>query len=295
MPDYEGPMSVDPVRPKLPPLNALRAFEAAARLGGFTSGAQELCVTPAAVAQQVKVLEDWLGSKLFQRQAQGIELTPVGARCFRALEPALDQLGMAVSEMRVAARPNQIHIAALPSIAQLWLSPRLPDIRRRMPNVNISITAMEQPPNFDREQFDLGLFFFDVPQGIVLLRDRIFPVAAPNIANSIHRIADLDGVTCLLDSTWDQDWTNWLSANGAPHHRVMGSVYSLYALAVTEAVHGAGVLMGHACLIQEQLAARSLVPVLGGRAQPSLSLCALTPQKRAPNPLLNSVLRLLQG
>ena len=71
-------MPVEPVRPKLPPLNALRAFEAAARLGGFTAAATELCVTPAAVAQQVKALEAWVGAKLFKRRTKGIELTTEG-------------------------------------------------------------------------------------------------------------------------------------------------------------------------------------------------------------------------
>jgi len=286
-------MPVEPVRPKLPPLNALRAFEAAARLGGFTAAATELCVTPAAVAQQVKALEAWVGAKLFKRRAKGIELTTEGWRSFDGLQPAFDQLGRAVLAMRSAARPKRLHLAALPSVAQLWLSPRLPHIRARLQDVDISITVMEQPPNLEREPYDAALFFYDRPVGRVLAQDRIFPVATPEIAKTIFRASDLLSVNCLGDSTWDRDWDRWLRANTSDPPQVRGSVFSLYSLAVTEAINGAGVLIGHACLIAEPLARGDLVPVLGERAQPGLYLCATT-QDAAQNPLRDEVLRLLQ-
>lgn len=288
-------MSIDPVRPKLPPLNALRTFEAAARLGGFTAAASELCVTPAAVAQQVKALEHWVGAALFKRKAQGLALTDAGRQSYEALKPVFDQLGLAVLSMRSAARPNRLHIAALPSIAQLWLSPRLPRIRARLTGIDISITAMETPPNFDREPYDLGLFFFDRPQGIVLDKDRIFPVACPDIARRIYRVQDLAEVNCLIDSTWDRDWDRWLRANATTPPQVTGSTFSLYSLAVTEAIHGAGVLMGHSSLIQDPLQRRDLVPVLGERAQPGLFLCALCPDNAPPHPYRDTVLGLLQA
>ena len=133
-----------PSRPKGPPLNALRAFESAARLGGFAAAAGELCVTSAAVTQHIKSLEHWVGAPLFERRSQGVRLTPLGNSALREFSSAFDQLGMAVQTLRARAEPQLLRIAALPSIAQLWLSPRLPAVHRELPDLKLSITAMDR-------------------------------------------------------------------------------------------------------------------------------------------------------
>ena len=112
-------MSVQPPRPKGPPLNALRAFEAAARLGSFARAANELCVTPGAVAQHISSLESWAGAPLFQRRARGVALSPLGRAVAPALGEAFDRLADASHLLRRMAAPAQIRIATLPSIAQL--------------------------------------------------------------------------------------------------------------------------------------------------------------------------------
>ena len=150
---------IEPPRPKSPPLNALRAFEAAARHGAFTAAAEELCVTPGAVAQQIKNLEDWVGAPLFDRQAQGVTRTRLDAETARDLTLAFDQIGSASQKLRIGGRPAEMRIAALPAIAQLWLSPRLPAIRETAPEISISVFALESPPNMRREHFDLCIFY----------------------------------------------------------------------------------------------------------------------------------------
>src|SRR5262245_56225347 len=127
------PMAVDPPRPRMPPLNALRAFEAAARHESFAKAADELGVTPAAISHQVKALEEWLGAALFVRHAQGLYLTDAGRAAMPAFSAAFEAMGLAVQELRVHAPRPQITIAALPSIAQLWLAPKLPALRRAFP------------------------------------------------------------------------------------------------------------------------------------------------------------------
>ncbi|CAM5336054.1 hypothetical protein FALB51S_01199 [Frigidibacter albus] len=111
-------MSVAPRSPKGPPVTALRAFEAAARLGGFAAAAEELCVTAGAISAHVKALEDDLGAPLFDRQTRGVKLTPLGARVLPDLSAAFDRLGMSVQMLRAEAGPRQVHIATLPAIAQ---------------------------------------------------------------------------------------------------------------------------------------------------------------------------------
>lgn len=273
-------MAVNPPRPRGPSLNALRAFEAAARLGGFSKAAEELGVSPGAVAQHVKTLEDWAGAALFARHAQGLSLTSLGKQTLAPLVSAFDQMGRAVQGLRASARPERVHIAALPAIAQLWLSPRLPALRAAMPDLDLSITALETPPNLMREPFDLSIFLGH-DEGQAIEPDVIFPVCAPQIAAAITTPADLEDHACLRDATWAEDWSDWL-AYAAPQHRLSlsGPAFSLYALAVQEAVNGAGVLMAHGPLVQPHLDAGRLVAVLS----PALETGKAITLERRPGP-----------
>ncbi|MEP3047436.1 MAG: LysR substrate-binding domain-containing protein [Roseibium sp.] len=256
-------MPVSPPRPKMPPLNSLRAFEAAARLNGISAAADELCVTPAAVAQQIKSLEEWTGEKLFKRNAQGVELSPLGAKTVSDFSAAFDALSAAVQKLRMSANPYEIRIAAMPSVAQLWVSPRLPDIRHAMPDVSISVTAMEHPPNLLREPFDLAIFYEEntaTSDAIVIGRDTIFPVCSPDIAARLNTIEDLKNEIFLHDTAWKNDWKTWLS--GASPDQILtksGPEFSLYSLALEECKNGAGVLIGHEALVQPLLETETLV------------------------------------
>ena len=139
-------MSVAPPQPKGFALNALRAAEAAGRLGGFAAAAAELGVTPGAVTAHVKALEAELGAPLFERTAREVRLTPLGHRALPDLIAAFDGVAKASQTLRREAAPRIVHIATLPAVAQLWLSPRLPALRRAAPDITVSITALEAPP-----------------------------------------------------------------------------------------------------------------------------------------------------
>lgn len=247
----------------MPPLNALRAFEAAARLNSISVAAEELFVTPSAIAQQVKSLENWTGEKLFKRNAQGVELTPLGTSVLADFSAAFDAMGAASQKLRMNAAPHEVRIAALPSIAQLWVSPRLPQIRSTMPEVSISVSALEQRPNLVREPFDLTIFYEDrgtLNNAITVSQDAIFPVCAPVIAARLNTIGDLAHEVFLHDSTWKDDWKNWLSlASPDQNLNTSGPEFSLYSLALEECKNGAGVLIGHEALVRAQIDAGLLV------------------------------------
>ena len=245
-------MAVAPPRPLDIPLSQLRAFEAAARLGGFAAAGAEMGVSAGAITAHIKGLEATLGAPLFTRVAKGVALTPLGRRVLPEFSQAFDALSQATRKLREEAAPQTVHIATLPSIAQLWLSPRLPALRTLAPEIAVSITAMEHPPNLKRAPYDLCLFY-DAAQGWVLETDVIFPVCAPALAARLQSPADLAQLACLSDATWEGDWEVWLARFGAgvvPR----GPVYSLYALAVEEALNGAGVLIGHSALVARHLA-----------------------------------------
>lgn len=251
-------MAVSPPRPKDLPLSALRAFEAAARLGSFALAADELGVSPGAVTAHVKTLEAALGSALFERTARGVALTSAGARAGPEMSRAFDALTDAVQVLRAEAAPRVVHIATLPAIAQLWLSPRLPALRSAAPEIEISITAMEAPPNLKRLPYDLSLFYGETGQ--LLAPDVIFPVCSPALAAKLQRPEDLADLPCLTDASWAQDWQIW-GDKAMPDVKFVprGPRFSLYALAVEEAAGGAGVLMGHQALVATHLAVGALV------------------------------------
>lgn len=258
-------MAVAPPGPRMPHLNALRAFEAAARLGGFAKAAEELRVTPGAVAAHVKALEDDLQAALFERHSRGVRLSALGRRVFPELVAAFDGLSQAVNLLRREAAPRQVHVATLPALAQLWLAPRLPALRRALPAVDVSITALEAPPNLKRMPFDLCLFFAETPPrgAVILATDSLFPVCAPEFASRLAHPEDIRHATCFSDSVWADDWATWARGAHLSGGAFRGPVFSLYALAVQEAINGAGVLMGHRALVADHLRSGLLVAPFG--------------------------------
>lgn len=192
-------------------------------------------MSPAAITAHVKALEARLGVTLFAREAQRVRLTEAGRRVLPALTAAFDAMAEASAALRQEAVPLALSIATLPSIAQLWLRPRLAALEAAMPGLAVSITAMEAPPTTRRDATDIALFMG--PGG----RDVLVPVAAPGCGTAPR----------LGDATWTRDWTLWQA--GAPETwppgKGTGPVHSLYALAVEDALRGRGVLMARLSLL----------------------------------------------
>ncbi|MDP9912136.1 LysR family glycine cleavage system transcriptional activator [Variovorax boronicumulans] len=312
-------MSLAPPRPRLPPHTAVRAFEAAARHGSFARAAEELFVTPAAVAQQIKALETWAGGALFERHSQGIRLSAHGRRALPALSAAVDQLGLAVQALRqetqTAARRSTLQVAALPAMAQLWLSPRLSRLKAALPGVQVSVTALEQPPNFRREPFDLGLFYARGAEaavgatGIALARDRLVPVCSPRVRASLESarprpLHDLIDVLArcggLHDTVWRDDWSRWLQAvrpgttAAEADALAAGPDFSLYSLALQAALDGEGVLMGRERLVAPLLEKGRLHAPWGRPKALGDTLMLLVPAHRK-GPLLAQQVQALQA
>ncbi|HFC04155.1 MAG TPA: LysR family transcriptional regulator [Rhizobiales bacterium] len=281
----------------MPSLNTLRAFEAVARLNSISVAANELCVTPAAVAQHVKSLEAWTGSKLLQRHPRAVELTPLGQSVLEEFTMAFDQLGRAVQNLRTSAAPFEVRIAALPSIAQLWLSPRLPEIRSTLPNVSISVSALEHCPNLTRDSFDLAIFYQDskhCDDCIVVGQDRVFPVASPTVAKRLTKISDLSSETFLYDMSWKADWETWLD-NVVPCQNLKksGPEFTLYSLALEECKNGAGVLIGHEYLVRTHLADGKLAAPFNEMVSLDKYLTIHTQRKIKPDSPLETIVQML--
>jgi LysR family glycine cleavage system transcriptional activator len=257
-------LPIKPPRPRLPSLNALRAFEAAARLESFAKAAEEIGVTAGAVTQQIRQLEATLGFAVFRRLPQGVALTDAAREALPRLTRGFDMLGQAVQTLREAQPHRPLAIAALPCIAQLWLSPRLPALQAAFPDLQISISAMEESPDPQRDPYDLSLFYREnVPNsgGLQLATDAILPVCPPSLATKLPTPADLATQTLLHDAVWRGDWARWLAfaAPGAKVDPSRGPAFSLYSLALDACLSGSGVLIGRMSLVGPHLAEGRLI------------------------------------
>ena len=291
-------MPVKPPRAPLPPLNALRAFEAATRLGSFSRAAEEIGVTQGAIAQQVRHLEAFLGLTLFRRLPQGVALTEAAQEARPRLSAAFDALALTVQELKASHAGRALAIAALPCLAQLWLSPRLPALQQDFPGLPISISAMEEPPAGRHDNFDLALFYLAAPpaDALALDEDSLFPVCAPALARNLQTPADLAGQVLLHDAVWRSDWARWLRHAGVGGIDAgRGPSYSLYALALDAVLGGAGILIGRRSLVAPYLADGRLVAPFADELRSGDRLSMLFPTAGKPHPQRADVVAWLEA
>jgi LysR family glycine cleavage system transcriptional activator len=250
---------------RLPPLNALRAFEAAARRGSFVQAAEELHVTAGAISQQVKALEAWLGRPLFRRLHRGVALNEAGTAYLETVGGLLDDL--AAASQVIAQRTQVLRITALPAFAERWLMPRLGRFQALHPQVEIALSADDRPVDLARDPVDLWLCYGagEHPGCQVerLFGETLFPVCAPALLDrgpALERPGDLTRHTLLRDAHWRDDWRLWLAAAGVRDlDPTRGPSFTLFAMVIQAALDGLGVALAHEALVADDLAAGRLV------------------------------------
>lgn len=257
---------------KLPPLNALRAFEAAARLKSVSKAADELSVTQGAVSHQIKALEDWAQIALVRRQGRGIALTEAGERYLTALLPVFDQLDLATRRLLASdPRKGWLTVSTMPSFASKWLVPRLPAFRMKHPDIDVWLSTWwnfvddEDLSAFTDSDVDLAILYGngqwrDVA-AMPFLEEDLFPVCAPSYLAQ-HRLAHPDDLktATLLHDEMVQDWQLWLKAAGVSGiDPDRGPGFDDSALLIQAAMAGMGVALGRSALIKADLEAGLLV------------------------------------
>lgn len=255
------------VKPRHPvPLNALRAFEAAARSLSFQAAATELFVTPAAVSHQVKRLEAYLGVKLFRRGFRAVELTAEGETLAASLGELFGQLDLAL-ERAMSPVTADLRISTVESFAAKWLAPRLHRFHRGSPDVKVRIETGNEHTDFVRHRIDVAIRYgAGGYTGVLaerLMDAPVFPVCAPSLLNDSSRPLtkpnDLKHHTLLhdesaVDRTGVPNWSTWLSASGATGVDAnQGPVFASIYLAQEAAVAGHGVALGVAPLVEEDM------------------------------------------
>ncbi len=259
----------------LPPLNALRHFEAVARHGSFVAAAADLHVTHWAVGKQIRLLESWFGVPLFERRARGVLLTDEGAALLADVSGAFERLASGAARLRHDAREPRVsgvvRVNALASFALCWLLPRLPDFHDRYPDIDVRVTTTSRKLRYVGDAFDLGVRSGEEHgAGLVsrpLVADLRLPACSPGLLRQhpIHRVEDLRRHTLLHSASTRPAWGQWLREAGAPglqaaRHMEFDHAYLQFAAAV----EGLGVTLASLPLIQRDLAAGRLVCPIAG-------------------------------
>lgn len=258
---------------RLPPLNAIRAFEATARHLSFTKAARELCVTQGAVSRHVAALERELAAKLFLRHHRAIELTAKGEIYFRALRDAFERILDATEHVAGVADSSTLRVKLPPTFAIRWIVPRLARLHALDRSLDVQITTSHSPVDFDREEIDVAIHSGDAPPpGTISTRlfgEILTPVCSPSLlrqGRALRQPADLRRHTLLCSLHRPQDWPAWIEAAGVKGvDGNSGLKFENSSLAYQAAIDRLGIAMAQTALVAEDLEAGRLVAPFGLR------------------------------
>jgi LysR family glycine cleavage system transcriptional activator len=247
---------------RLPPLNAVRAFEAAARHLSITLAAGELSVTPGAVSRQIQSLESFLGFALLERGHRQVSLTRKGADYFAAATKAVDILREATRRAKRRSQRKQLKVRAYTTFAMRWLIPRLSGFHAAHPDVEVQLAASLDPVDFKKEDLDaairLGDGHWSGCKTYRLVANILSPVASPSLLAKGPRLSkpeDLRHHTLLHSIARPDDWSHWLHVAGASAKvdARAGMTYESSAMAYAAAVEGQGLAMAQLFLVESDL------------------------------------------
>jgi len=261
-------MKVRPMLRRLPPLNAVKAFEAAARSESFTRAAEELGVTQAAVSQQVKALEATLGIKLFNRERQRLVITEAGRAYLAVVRDAFDRLALGTNRLIERQSAGILTISTSPDFAAKWLVHRLGQFAGSHPEIDLRVSATVQHVDLAREQVDVAVRHgegnwpdLDV---VRLCAERLFPVCSPKLASGRNRItkaSDLLKYPLLRLEDWST-WARWFASAGICNPILRGPILSQASMLIDAAVDGQGVALARTTLAAWDLInGRLVVPI----------------------------------
>ena len=279
---------------RLPSLNQLRAFEAAARHESIKMGADELCVTPAAVGHQIKGLELELNTALFQRKTRKIELTEEGRALSEHLGKALDSIEHAVAQARTSDLTGTLKITIAPFFGNRWLLPRLPDFHMQHPGIEIKPSLSFDYVDLGKSGFDAAVRYgagdWDGMTSVLICNDVVSPVCAPQLINQRQlplAAQDILDLPLACGARWREDWLAWANASGAKIANPENIFeYESRAFMFDAALSGQAVILADVRMTAADLAAGSLVqlsPIKVDRPQGLYVVSEATPN---PNPRL---------
>jgi LysR family glycine cleavage system transcriptional activator len=255
---------------KLPPLNAVRAFEVAARHVSFTKAAEELHVTHGAVSRQVGLLEDWLDTQLFRRSASVLSLTTAGSSLLAEVTPALNRIAVASGQLRDQSAGVTIRVSAPPTFTMRWLIPRISSLQRLHADVEFNLTTSLAPVNFKENSYDVAIRGADahVPgcRSVPFMTEIIVPICRVDILENgrLESPQDLASHTLINYATEAMPWSDWLEDAGVAGLRPAGMLkFEQMYFALQAAVEGLGVVLVPLFLVADDIIANRLCAPFG--------------------------------
>ncbi|MET4798562.1 transcriptional regulator GcvA [Bradyrhizobium sp. LB11.1] len=254
---------------RLPSLNGLRAFEAAARHLSFTLAASELNVTQTAISHQIRRLEEELGIRLFIRQNRALALTPEARDYLPGIRAAFNDLRLATDRLLRKDDDKVLTVSTLASLAAKWLLPRLTDFQEAHPGIDVRITTSASLVDFQRDDVDAAIRYgrgqWPGVRADWLMADELFPVCSPSLLRGdkpLRQPEDLRGYPLLHTSNANSDdWRLWLTAAGLPADiaRQPGITFDMIFMTIQAAIDGIGVAMGRTSYVRDDVAKGRLV------------------------------------
>ncbi len=246
---------------RLPPLNSLRAFEAAARFESFNRAGEALHVTPSAVSHQIKGLEQFLGVELFQRSPRSVALTRAGLTYLPPIRDALEQIGVATEQILQHESRSILTVSTTPAFAVGWLLPRLAEFQLEHPSLEVRLDTSIQFADFETSDVDLCIRYtaqqaFPDLKAWRVLREELIPVCSPGFArrHDLRSPEDLRRVPLLHTYPHMGQWRSWLAAAGVEGiDAEAGQKFANDAIAVEAAASGLGVAVADRLLLRRQL------------------------------------------
>jgi LysR family glycine cleavage system transcriptional activator len=287
---------------RLPPLSALRAFEAAARHGSFKHAASELAVTPTAISHQIRFLEEYTNLALFERQVRKVVLTDAGLELYPVLRDGFNAFETALQRLAAAQARRRVVISATNAFMARWLASRVADFRRLHPEIDLELHASDQAVDLGSGAADIAIRYGRGPYpGMVtepLFDDCFAPLSSPQLGSLGP--ADLDRVP-LIDFKWTQDhplnptWQNWFAAAGLPWKAGRGQLlFSDEGHAIQAALAGQGIALLSLELVADDIAAGRLAQPFGP-SLPGHTYHLVRSAGRVHGPHVDSALEWLRG
>ncbi|MCA1297579.1 LysR family transcriptional regulator [Stappia indica] len=284
----------------IPSVRALRVLEACARLESFTAAADELSVTQSAISQQIKLLEQTVGFRLFERTGRRVALSEAGRRLLQAVRHGFGHIQQAIEEEKSRDAGTDLVIAVQPGFSVRWLLPRLSRFRQAHPQVRLTVKSVIDTTDFDRSFAHVGIVYSVRPGEAFLFTEHLYPVAAPRFARQHGLLASPDEAELgrrtatlpLLGETTDETrntvdtWRVWSMANGVQLEWSDIQRYSQSNISLELAQLGQGIAMGRSSLVMDAIAEGKLVPLMAPRTvSPCGYSLVINPQARANDSL----------
>ena len=286
----------------LPPLQALRAFEAVARLMSFRAAGEELLITQSAVSHHIRALEEHLGARLFIRKARGIEMTPAGEQYFETVRRAFALIATGTGELKGRAGKTRVRVSVLPSFAANWLVPRLDRFAAAHPEIDLALDPTLKLANLNADEADFAIRFGDGNwPGVdcqVLMTERLTPVASPALLRGAA--ADMEPRDLLnyplLFALHPYEWEVWAEAVGLDLAAARIIKLTDYNVVVQAALEGKGIAIGRLLLVADRLRSGALVqPCKKTVTSPRVAHWLVTAQRAGPSDAARAVMDWLRA